>query len=288
MDWDGLRLLLEVARTGSLLRAGRALGVATSTVSRRLTALEEGFGVRLVERASDGCRLTVQGELVAQSARAMSRELGRVREQMAGAVSGKVVVACSDGFVSAVTDFVARFEVVHPECVVEIDVNNDYVRVAKGEADVAIRMAHLGEPSLVYRRLMTMDYGYFCASALRERLVEQGGGVLPRPGQVPFVSVSPPLDRAPQARAATAAGFVKVKVRTNSFMAQLSAVQRGIGVATMPVLASEGLVRVFEGLEVPGADVFLAMRHSSTRQPHIRAFVDALMGDFMPQLLGAG
>jgi len=47
-DWDDLRYLLAARRAGSLLHAGRALGVATSTVGRRLDALERRVGTRLV------------------------------------------------------------------------------------------------------------------------------------------------------------------------------------------------------------------------------------------------
>ncbi|HEY4222156.1 MAG TPA: LysR family transcriptional regulator, partial [Myxococcota bacterium] len=47
VSWDDLRVLLAVQREKSLLAAGRSLGVSTSTVARRLDALEDALGKRL-------------------------------------------------------------------------------------------------------------------------------------------------------------------------------------------------------------------------------------------------
>ncbi|MEO1270067.1 MAG: LysR substrate-binding domain-containing protein, partial [Myxococcota bacterium] len=78
----------------------------------------------------------------------------------------------------------------------------------------------------------------------------------------------------------TAAGFGRVVYRTNSFLAQLDAVRAGLGVAALPRVAAEGLVEMFAGLTLPGVDVFLVTRPAAVRQPHIRAFIDALNNTF--------
>ena len=52
--WDDLRVLLEVHRAGSFLAAGLRLGLSTSTVARRIGALEKDLGGALVHRTSQG------------------------------------------------------------------------------------------------------------------------------------------------------------------------------------------------------------------------------------------
>jgi len=52
--WDDLRVLLAVHRQRSFLGAGKALGVSTSTASRRIEALEAALGRPLVHRSSAG------------------------------------------------------------------------------------------------------------------------------------------------------------------------------------------------------------------------------------------
>ena len=45
-DWNDLRILLTVARTGSTIAAGKALGLSQSTVHRRVTALEQALNAK--------------------------------------------------------------------------------------------------------------------------------------------------------------------------------------------------------------------------------------------------
>ena len=70
MDWDRIRIFLEVARTGQILGAARRLGVNHATVARQLTALEQELKTQLVERRTTGCVLTSAGEALVAAATA--------------------------------------------------------------------------------------------------------------------------------------------------------------------------------------------------------------------------
>ena len=67
-SWDDFRYLLAVQRHGSLARAGKALGLNKSTVSRRITTLEEELGVALLERGPLGYELSDAGRRTAAAA----------------------------------------------------------------------------------------------------------------------------------------------------------------------------------------------------------------------------
>ncbi|MEM6732613.1 MAG: LysR family transcriptional regulator, partial [Myxococcota bacterium] len=54
VDWNDLIYVLAVSREGNLLSAAKALGVARTTASRRLSSLEAGLGVTLFDRTPDG------------------------------------------------------------------------------------------------------------------------------------------------------------------------------------------------------------------------------------------
>jgi DNA-binding transcriptional LysR family regulator len=54
MEWDDLRFVLAVARTGSAMRAARELGVDQTTVLRKLDLLETTLGTSLFERRKNG------------------------------------------------------------------------------------------------------------------------------------------------------------------------------------------------------------------------------------------
>ncbi|MEM9491875.1 MAG: LysR family transcriptional regulator, partial [Myxococcota bacterium] len=78
MDLNHLETFNHVARLGTLAAASRQLGVPKSTISRRLTRLEESVGVDLLHRGARRVTLTEAGaELHARSERALAdlREL---------------------------------------------------------------------------------------------------------------------------------------------------------------------------------------------------------------------
>lgn len=61
MDLVDLRYLLMAVETGSLIHAAQSLGIKPSTISRRITRLEDELGVTIVERGAFGVRLTAAG-----------------------------------------------------------------------------------------------------------------------------------------------------------------------------------------------------------------------------------
>ena len=63
MDTASLMLFADVMRTGGFTAAARERGVAASTVSRAIAALERELGVRLFERSRKGVALTQFGEV---------------------------------------------------------------------------------------------------------------------------------------------------------------------------------------------------------------------------------
>ncbi|MGH8801979.1 MAG: LysR family transcriptional regulator, partial [Casimicrobiaceae bacterium] len=77
-----LRALEAVSRTGSLTRAAESLHVTHGAVSHQLKGLEEALGVRLVERAGRGVRLTDEGERFASRVKTALSELTEAMREL--------------------------------------------------------------------------------------------------------------------------------------------------------------------------------------------------------------
>src|SRR5260370_8243408 len=95
MDWDRIRIFLEVARTGQILGAARRLGLNHATVARQLTALERELKTQLVERRTTGCVLTSAGEAVVAAAERAESEFLQVGPHLgtsSDVISGPVPV----------------------------------------------------------------------------------------------------------------------------------------------------------------------------------------------------
>ncbi|MBJ2150813.1 LysR family transcriptional regulator [Paracoccus sp. IB05] len=275
MNWDDLRLLLAVARRGSFLRAGEALGMAASTLSRRITQLEAGIGAALVERGADGTKLTARGAALVQAAQDFETAL--VPPPETTGLSGRVRVTAGEGFIGPVTDAAAEFTTRHPGCTVDFTVTPDLVKLSQGASDIAIRTLHMGEPSLIYTRLPDVAFGIFAMPDLASPLGNA-------PESLPMIGLLPPQDQLPHVKAARAAGFGNIRIRVSSFAAQLEAVRRGHGAAVLPRVLATGLAEPFPDLSLPGLEVFLVTRPQALRQPQIRAFLDLLK----VRMLGSG
>lgn len=269
-NWDDLRLLLAVSRRGSFLQAGQLLGIAASTVSRRLTQLEVALGEPLVERGVEGCRLTSRGQSLVDVA--MAAEAGLRRQTAADMtglhteLSGNVLVSAGEGFTSGVLEAVSRFTALHPRCSVELLVTADFQKIVRGVADIAVRTMHLGEPSLIYRPIGRFTYGVFADAGYLRRF----------PGVTVATAVNvallPPLDMLPQMRAAKAAGLDRAQLSVNSFAVQLESVKRGLGVGVLPRLLGKDLVELFHEIELPDLEVYLVTRPQALKQAHIKCF----------------
>lgn len=269
-NWDDLRLLLAVSRRGSFLQAGQLLGIAASTVSRRLTQLEGALGEPLVERGVEGCWLTSRGQSLVEVA--LAAEAGLRRQTVAGMsglhteLFGSVLVSAGEGFSSCVLEAASRFSSLHPRCSVELLVTADFHKIVRGVADIAVRTAHLGEPSLIYRPIGRLAYGVFADAGYLKRF----------PGVTPATAVSiallPPLDLLPQMRAAKAAGLERAQISVNSFAAQLESVRRGMGVAVLPRILAKDLIELFPDLQLPDMEVYLVTRPQALKQAHIKCF----------------
>src|SRR5262249_54944536 len=88
LSWDDLRIIKAIGESGGLAAAAEALGVNHSTISRRLSAVEETVGVILFDRRRSGYAPTDAGaEMVALGDRVEKDILGvarRVSSQVQG------------------------------------------------------------------------------------------------------------------------------------------------------------------------------------------------------------
>ena len=83
LEWDDLRYVLAVGRSGSLSGAARTLRVNHSTVFRRIGAIEQKLGVRLFDRRRDGYVPTAPGEAAVRMAEQLETDLVALERRLA-------------------------------------------------------------------------------------------------------------------------------------------------------------------------------------------------------------
>src|SRR3954452_12477982 len=154
-DLRRLRAFHAVAERQSFSEAALALGYAQSVVSHHVAALEQEFGLTLVDRARRPVGLTEAGERLHHHAATVLGHVAAAEEEMralAGLRTGTVRVGA---FLSACTSFVpgavARFEAAHPDVTIQLEQLEPAPalrRLRAGELDIAVIWEVPGEPSL--------------------------------------------------------------------------------------------------------------------------------------------
>ena len=157
MDLTDVGVFVEAARAGSLAAAARRLGIAPMAASRRLAALEQEVGARLVHRTTRALSLTAEGEAFLPHAQAMLEDqtaaLAAIRPSSAGA-SGILRVTASAPFGrKMVAPMIPAFMRANPDLQVDLQVTDAITDIVASGVDLAIRIAVLRDNSLIARRL---------------------------------------------------------------------------------------------------------------------------------------
>ena len=95
LDWNDLRYILCLSRTGRIAGAARKLGVNETTVARRIARVERLLGIRIFERDARVLRPTDSGQIVIRRAERIELDVDAIKDGVTSADSiavGKVRV----------------------------------------------------------------------------------------------------------------------------------------------------------------------------------------------------
>lgn len=273
-DWQDLRHFLALASAGSLSGAARLLGVEHATVARRVAALEEAMGVRLVDRRGRQLTLTSEGERVAKVATRMEAEaeaLAHIRNAGNG-VEGEVTLSVPPSYAAVrLMAPLARVRSQHPGLRLRIIGETRYASLERREADIAIRLQRPEKGEFTVRRI----------DGFAMRLYGSPDYVTTRsPGEWDFIAYDEVMDAAPQQRWLKArAGAAGYALRASSLEMQASLARLGCGIAVLPdfLAAGDPGLRAAE----PDADpfhreVWMTVHSDIKDVPSIRVVLDAL------------
>jgi DNA-binding transcriptional LysR family regulator len=154
----GIGVLAQVVETGNFARAGAAMGLTPSGVSRAVARLEARLGVRLFDRTPRAVRLTEEGRRFhAQVAPLLAglEDAATDASATAGAVRGHLRVNADPWFARLVLAprlpaFLARY----PDLSLEIIVRDTPGDLVGEGMDIAVRFGEVGPPGLITRKLM--------------------------------------------------------------------------------------------------------------------------------------
>lgn len=170
---DAMQAFITVADLRGFAPAARKLGLSPPGVTRLIAALEDRLGARLLQRTTRSVTLTDVGARYLERAR---RILGDV-EEAEGAVEGertrpggRLVVSAPVGFGRLhVSPLMSAYLLRYPEVSGELRLSDQMINLVEDGVDLAIRIGHLADSSLVarhvgeMRRIVVASPGYLKA-----------------------------------------------------------------------------------------------------------------------------
>jgi len=298
-DLNEIAIFARVVKEESFTKAARSLGLPKSTVSERVSRLEERLGVRLLERSTRHVRPTAAGAAYYERA---ARVVAEIEEANAAVTdihrSPKGLLRIGSPLLfghAFLGDFVAEFLVAHPEVEVELIVADRRFDVVEEGLDLAVHVLGPIEASLIARKIGSAERMCVASPAYLNRrehpkapkdLLEHSCLVSSNDRRATWIF-------SKEGRSESIA--IQGRYSVNSVQLALSAALRGAGIAVLPAFFCVEAVRaghllpVLEGWS-PGRSeihvVYPGSRHLSAR---VRLFIDALIDRFTrlpPWLLG--
>lgn len=180
LNWNDLRVVAAIHRTGSLSKAARDMEVDDTTIGRRLARLEAALGVTLFEAAhgrrepTEECKAILQQLSSIEQAAEEIRVLLQEHRTPMRRFRLTAIAAIAEHYLSpALIDLLLA----EPGLALSIDTSDQNVDMSRWEADFAIRLGRPKQGAFIMRRIGTLR---FCL--VRPRLREARPMIAAYPG----------------------------------------------------------------------------------------------------------
>lgn len=278
---DDLLVLLAVGRTGRYTTAADELGLNHTTISRRIAALEQSVGGRLVARVAGGWELTDLGREALSAAEAVESAVRSLTVDPAGrrALEGVVRISATDGFSAyIVAPAAASVQRNHPGVAVEIVATTRRASQQRSGLDVEVVV---GEPQV--HRAEAVRLGDYCLGlyGARDYLAEHGiPGDVDDLARYPLVYFIDSMLQVDDLDSAT--GFaprMRESVTSTNVFVHVEATRAAAGLGLLPCFMADrhdDLVRVLPRAVSVRLTYWLVTRAETLRRPEVAAVVDAI------------
>ncbi|WP_409525438.1 LysR family transcriptional regulator [Nitrincola sp. MINF-07-Sa-05] len=274
MKWDDLRYFLSVARTGSLTESAKVLRVSPSTVSRRVSELEQDIGSELFIHSKEGYELNESGLSLlplAEQAEAHLMRLERNATLKKDEISGVVRIALPELLGQyLIIPRLKHLAQKYPNIQLEILADVRSSRLTRGDADLLVRLSRPSHGDYTVQKLGHISQGLYAATDYIKEMGMPtqtaglaGHRIISWDTELSYLPLAQFMEDRPK--------NPKPYIRAGNFNTQLQAVKSGIGISALPkfIAESSGLRRVFEEEDFLDSEIWLIKNATSRKLPHV-------------------
>ena len=244
LDVRRLRVLREVAVTGSFSAAAEALAFTQPAVSRQIATLEAEAGARLVERGARGIRLTPAGELLLEHAEVILDRLAAAEHQLdalSGLDGGRLRLgAFPTANATLIPLALTAFDAEYPSVclsLTECTTGEAGPLLASGELDIAV-VSDAGRPSEDLELELLIEERMYLALPRGHRLADQPEVSIADLRDEVWIEGRHGICRTKLMQAAERAGFEpRIAFQSTEWLGKQGLVAAGVGVTLIPAVA---------------------------------------------------
>jgi len=232
IDWDNMRYFLQVVRSGSVKQAATQLRVNQTTVSRRISTLEQNLDSPLFERNANAWMITPMGEHLIKFAEQMAEEIHSIErhvlaesQELRGRLRFTLGDICTQQLAMPVIEaFIKQY----PDVDLEIIASRDDLNLTAREADIALRATDQPPQNLVGKRITQLAFAVYGNRHFFEQINEEN-----------FYSTTPCITWVGDSH--TRAPWIEKSLtetphiyRTSELGMMLQMTRQGLGIAQLP------------------------------------------------------
>ena len=288
----GMAVFVKVVESSSFAAAARHFRLSPAMVSRHVHALEEQLGAQLLNRTTRRVSPTEAGQAYYQRVRQVLADLDEA-DRLAGDLQatprGVLRITSSQSFgIRHLAPAIADYLALCPEVQIEVTLNDRYLDIIEEGMDLAIRIGHLEDSSLVARRLAPIRMALCAAPAYIARHgTPQAPADLARHNCLIYTYAASQsewrfVDDAGHEHVVRIAGRLQAN---NGDVLRIAALE-GQGVALGPTfilgddLRAGTLLRLLPGFAPPQVGLYAVYPPSRRLSVKVRSFVDFLVTRF--------
>ncbi|MGD9802067.1 MAG: LysR family transcriptional regulator [Hyphomicrobiaceae bacterium] len=277
LDWEDLRVLVELARQGSLSATARVLGVTHVTVSRRIANLEADLAQPLFSREAGRYVLTEAGKRVLELASPMADQADAIVRAASGfheAIAGPVRITATEAVGTyLLMPGIKAIRAQYPDVDLFLRTTQQNLSLARSDAEIAVRLAApAADSGLLGVKVADMLYHLYGASSYVDRR---------KPELFEYIGYAPEFANWPEAQALDgAAKGGRTAVRVNHLGNRIEATRLGLGLALLPSIMADAqpeLVRVSRGPPLMRREIWVLVHQDLKDVPRVKACVDLLV-----------
>jgi DNA-binding transcriptional LysR family regulator len=285
---DAMQAFVAVADLRGFAPAARKLGLSPSGVTRLIAALEDRLGARLLQRTTRSVTLTDVGARYLERIRPILADVEEAEDAVEGErirPSGRLTISAPVGFGRLhVSPVMSAYLMRYPEVVGELRLSDRMINLVEDGVDLAVRIGHLADSSLVarqvgeMRRIVVASSGY-----LKARGEPKTPEAIASHATIQFGATTAP----PDWRFVEAGRDVRIactpRFSTNSADAAIQYAERGGGLTRVLAYQAAAAIKagrltiVLAKFEQPPLPIHIVYPTSRLLSAKVRSFIDLVV-----------